>query len=129
MNAASGSPRTPDSVSARLLPADFDQQHVVPCRGGAVHHRRQGFDIDLDGVERVLGGGGALRQNDGDGLADIADLVVGDDGRWNGLKAGEDFCRSGMVGISGPISAAVITACTPGRVSAARVSIERMRPW
>src|ERR1700704_4792451 len=50
-------------------------------------------------------------------------------GCWNGLKAGEDSCRNGMVGISVPISAAVITACTPGRVSAARVSIERMWPW
>src|SRR5258708_7451865 len=47
----------------------------------------------------------------------------------NGLKAGEDSCRSGMVGISIPISAAVITACTPGRASAALTSIARMRPW
>src|SRR5262249_50923992 len=46
----------------------------------------------------------------------------------NGLKAGEESCRNGMVGIAAPISAAVMTACTPGRARAAAVSIARMRP-
>src|SRR6266545_3118668 len=46
----------------------------------------------------------------------------------NGLKAGEESCRNGMVGIAVPISAAVMTACTPGRVHAAVTSTERIRP-
>src|SRR6516165_625534 len=46
----------------------------------------------------------------------------------NGVKAGEESCRSGMAGTVAPMSAAVITACTPGRARAAAVSIERMRP-
>src|SRR5262245_61056693 len=46
----------------------------------------------------------------------------------NGLNAGQESSRNGMVGTTLPMSAAVMTACTPGRVSAAVLSIERMRP-
>jgi hypothetical protein len=45
----------------------------------------------------------------------------------NGLKAGEESCRNGMVGTV-PISAAVMTACTPGRARAAATAMERIRP-
>src|SRR5216684_80901 len=46
----------------------------------------------------------------------------------NGVKAGEESCRNGMAGTAAPMSAAVMTACTPGRARAAAVSIERMWP-
>ena len=52
-------------------------------------------------------------------------------GCWYGLNSGSSSCRMVMTGISpifAAISAAVMTACTPGRFSAADASIERMRP-
>ena len=44
----------------------------------AVGDRRQRLDVDVDGVERILGERGAVGQHDRDRLADIADLVVRD---------------------------------------------------
>src|SRR5215831_17031712 len=44
----------------------------------------------------------------------------------NGLKAGEESCRNGMLGIAAPISAAGITACR--RFSRARSSTNWPRP-
>ena len=39
----------------------------------------------------------------------------------NGSNSGEDSCRSGIRGIAAPMSAAVMTAQTPGRARAAPV--------
>src|SRR5262249_60798156 len=65
-------------------------QRGAVARGGgrARDARRQGLDREGDGIEGVLGGGGTLRQHDRDGLADVADLVVGDDGLLERLEGG-----------------------------------------
>ncbi len=62
-------------IGADLL----EQQHVVLARRVAIRHRRQRLDIDHDRFERILGNRRAVRHDDGDRLADIAHLVVGDD--------------------------------------------------
>ncbi len=43
-----------------------------------VDHRRQRIEIEADQLGGVLGGVAALRQDHGDRLADVADLVVGE---------------------------------------------------
>src|SRR5262249_55967840 len=57
----------------------FEQEATISPRGGAGGDRRQRLDRDLNGVERVLGCGGTLGEHEGERLADVADLVVGDD--------------------------------------------------
>ena len=42
-----------------------------------IEHRRQRLEIELDQLRRVLGGIAALRHDDRNRLADVADLVVG----------------------------------------------------
>jgi hypothetical protein len=64
----------------------FEQQDLIGQGGGAGDDRRQRVDGDADGIERVLSGGGSLGQHHCDGLADIADLVVGDDGLLERLE-------------------------------------------
>ena len=43
-----------------------------------VEHDRQRLVVDLDGFERVDRLGVAAGDHDGDGVADVADLVAGD---------------------------------------------------
>ena len=52
-----GSPRTPLSVSATLLPGALEQEHIGLRGHGAVDDGGQGGDIEHDGIERVLGRG------------------------------------------------------------------------
>jgi hypothetical protein len=54
--------------------------------GGAGDNRRERVDGDPDRIECVLGGGRAFGQYDREGLADVADLVVGDDGLLERLE-------------------------------------------
>ena len=112
----------------KIAARPVEQQDIVSRGGSTVHHCRQRLDVGRDRVERVLGGGGAFRQDHGKGLADIAHLVTCDDRLLERLEGGRRFRRSGMVGTLAPISAAVTTACTPGHDRAAETSIERMRP-
>src|SRR5260370_7900507 len=46
----------------------------------------------------------------------------------NGLSSSDPSWRKGMIGINDPMSAAVITPWIPGSLSAALLSMERMRP-
>ena len=64
----------------------LEQQNIGFRRRGAVDHGRQGDDIKHHRVERVLGRRRRFRQHDGDRLADIAHLVVGDDGLLERLE-------------------------------------------
>src|SRR5262249_35838375 len=57
----------------------FEQQAAIGPRGRAGGDRRQRLDRDRDRIQRVLGRGGTLGENEGERLADVADLVVGDD--------------------------------------------------
>ena len=61
-----------------IAAGSLEQQHVIAARPGAVHDRGQSLDVEHDRVERVLGGGRAVRQHERNGLADIADLAMGD---------------------------------------------------
>ena len=54
-----------------------------------IDDRGQGFVVDLDEVEGVLGGVAAVGNDDGDGLANIADLVAGHGVLEEALDAGE----------------------------------------
>ena len=57
----------------------LEQQTVTLARARAICHRRQRLDVELDRLQRILGGAGAVRHDHGDRLADIAHLVAGDD--------------------------------------------------
>src|SRR5262249_62177629 len=66
----------------------FEQRDVGGWGGGGGDDRGQWFDREGDGIEGVLGGRGTCGQHDRDGFADIADLVVGDDGLLERLEGG-----------------------------------------
>ena len=55
----------------------MDDGHAVAQRRFRIEHRRQRLEIELDQLRRVLGGIAVLRHDDRDRLADMADLVVG----------------------------------------------------
>jgi hypothetical protein len=83
------------------------------------------IDVQRDRFDSVLGKGRAVGEYNRDGLADIADPVGGNDRLAEWLGRGGVCSRSGIRGTV-PISAAVITACTPGIASVGCVSIARM---
>jgi hypothetical protein len=64
----------------RDVGAEFVMDQRRPRREGRfeVDHRRQGIDVDDDVGERVLGKMAAVRQHHRHGLADMADLVLGE---------------------------------------------------
>ena len=67
-------------VGAGLL----EQQRFAACGHDMIGDRRQFIDLDPDERERVFGDGLLGRDNDGDGLADIAHLVA----RYHRLQVG-----------------------------------------
>src|SRR5262249_1823686 len=91
--------------------------------------------VEGDGIEGVLGGRGTFGQRDRDGFADIADLVVGDDGLLERLEGGRGVLPQRNGGDRGADIRrrddgvhARPGAGGGGSVRAAAVSIERMRP-
>ena len=67
-------------VLARLVPAASNSRIVAFTGRIAVGHRRQRLDIDLDRFKRILGDRRAVGHHNRNRLADVADLVVRDDG-------------------------------------------------
>ena len=57
----------------------FKQQRFVGCRRMPIRQCRKPLDIEFDRLERVLGQRLGLRHHYRDRLADIADLMLGDD--------------------------------------------------
>ena len=51
----------------KIAARPVEQQDIVSRGGSTVHHCRQRLDVGRDRVERVLGGGGAFRQDHGKG--------------------------------------------------------------
>ncbi len=77
-------------------------------------------------ASNALGQRRAFRQHHRNRLSDITDLAVRDDRLLELLESGNGSWRMGIVGTGSPISAAVMTARTPGRPRAAETSIDRM---
>ena len=60
-----------------------DQQYMIRARTG---RGRQGVDVELDRLKRILGRRRAIGDHDGDRLADIADLAMRDHRLLVGLE-------------------------------------------
>ena len=96
---------------------------LLPVAGrGAVCDRRQRLDVERDQFERVLGQRLGVGDDDGDRLADVAHFVLGDDRLLERLELRQQLLPHGDDRESPalPISAAVMTACTPGSLAARR---------
>ena len=63
---------------------------VAVQRALRIHHGGEFFDLDLQGVQAVAGGVAVFRDDDGDGVADIADLVHGEGPVVRRGEGGED---------------------------------------
>ena len=102
-------------------------QHVGGLRAGEVDDRGQRLVVDVDQFERVLGDVAALgddeRHRVADELAPRPRPAAGAGCPATSLPA--TACQASLT--SGLRSAAVNTACTPGRASAAEVSMLLIR--